>query len=59
MFVSCFNFFYSYFVYLLLFSIFMHLFIYLVSISFQKKSSFSNMFYNKNNLIFLKKILFD
>jgi hypothetical protein len=37
MFVSCFNFFYSYFVYFQKNSIFVRLFIYLVSILFLKK----------------------
>jgi hypothetical protein len=39
MFVSCFNFFYSYFVYLHFFSIFMHIFISLVFIFFFKKNA--------------------
>jgi hypothetical protein len=37
------------------FSIFMRLFIYFFYFLFQKNSSFSNMFYNKNNL---KKLLY-
>ncbi len=58
MFVSCFYFFYSYFVYLHFFSIFMYLCIYLFCFYFlfQKDYSFFNMFYNENN--FLKKLYF-
>jgi hypothetical protein len=54
MFVSCFYFFYSYFVYL---HFFLFLCIYLFSIFFFKKILvFFNMFYNENN--FLKKLYF-
>jgi hypothetical protein len=58
MFVSGFIYFYSYFVYLDLFFLF-YAFIYLFCFYclFQKISSFSNMFYNKNNL--KKLFLFD
>jgi hypothetical protein len=54
MFVSYFNFFYSYFVYL---HFFKKLFIYLFCFYFlfQKDSSFSNMFCNENDL---KKLLY-
>jgi hypothetical protein len=56
MFVSCFYFFYSYFVYLhfFLFYVFMYLFIFYYL--FQKDFSFFNMFYNENN--FLKNCIF-
>jgi len=57
MFVSCFNFFYSCFVYLHFFKKIMQLFIYLFCFYFlfQKDSSFSNMFCNENNF---KKLLY-
>jgi len=51
MFVSCFYFFYSYFVYLHFFLFLcIYLFFYFL---FQKDSNFFNMFYNENNF-FLK-----
>ncbi len=52
MFVSCFYFFYSYFVYLHFF-LFLCIYLFIFFFLFQKDSSFFNMFYNEKNF-FLK-----
>jgi hypothetical protein len=54
MFVSCFNFFYSYFVYLHFF-LFLCIYLFIFHFLFQKKFSFSNMYYNENHF---KKLLY-
>jgi hypothetical protein len=54
MFVTCFNFFYSYFVNLHFF-LFLCIYLFIFYFLFQKNYNFSNMFYNENNL---KKLLY-
>jgi hypothetical protein len=57
MFVSCFNLFYYYFVYLHFF-LFVCIYLFIFYFLFQKNYSFSNMFYNENNFKKLLSFLF-